>query len=145
MHKSPLEENIHVRTGIWFLFNFCYQQKEASQVVLVVKNSPANTRDIMRHRFVPWVRKVPGGEHGNPLQYSCLENPLDKGEWRAIVHRVAKSRTPLKRLSTQHSTSTERELEEKLSSFFHLCISWNIIALQCCVIFRCTTKCISCV
>ena len=42
----------------------------------------------------------PGGEHGNLLQYSCMENPMDKGAWWAIVHRVTKSWTPLKRLST---------------------------------------------
>ena len=34
-----------------------------------------------RHRFDPWVRKIPGGEHGNPLQYSCLKNPMDRGGW----------------------------------------------------------------
>ena len=51
----------------------------ASQVVLVVKNLPANGR---RPRFNPWVGKIPrspGGGHGNPLQYSCLENPIDRG------------------------------------------------------------------
>ena len=41
-----------------------------------------------------------GGRHGNPLQHSCLENPMDRGAWRATVHRVTKSRTQLKRLST---------------------------------------------
>ena len=41
-----------------------------------------------------------GGGDGNPLQYSCLENPLDRGAWQAIVHRVAKSQTRLKQLST---------------------------------------------
>ena len=42
-----------------------------------------------------------GGGHGNPLQYSCLENPMDRGAWRATVHGVTKSRTRLKRLSTR--------------------------------------------
>ena len=41
----------------------------------------------------------PGGEHGNPLQYSCLENSMDRGAWQATVHRVTKSRTQLKQLS----------------------------------------------
>ena len=49
---------------------------------------------------VPGSGRTPGGEHGNPLQYSCLENPVDRGAWRATVHGVAKSRTRLKRLST---------------------------------------------
>jgi len=44
---------------------------------LVVKNLPANRR----HRFDPWVRKTPGERSGNPLQYSCLENPMDRGDW----------------------------------------------------------------
>ena len=41
------------------------------------------------------VRKIPGGGHGSALQYSCLENPMDRGAWRAMVHRVAKHRTLL--------------------------------------------------
>ena len=41
-----------------------------------------------RHRFDPWVRKIPGGGHGNPLQYSCLENLMDRGAWCATVQRV---------------------------------------------------------
>ena len=44
--------------------------------------------------------RSPGGGHGNPLQYSCLENPMDRGTWWAIVPKVAKSRTRLKQLST---------------------------------------------
>ena len=48
----------------------------------------------------PWVRRSPGGRHGNPPQYSSLENPMGKGAWRATVHRVTKSRTQLKQLST---------------------------------------------
>ena len=46
--------------------------------------------------FNPWVKKIPRGGHGNPLQYSCLENPMDSGAWWAQVQRVAKSQTRLK-------------------------------------------------
>ena len=53
----------------------------ASQVVLVVKNLPANAGSGIS----------PGGGHGNPLQYSCLENPMDRGAWRAVVHGIAES------------------------------------------------------
>ena len=49
--------------------------------------------------LVPVLGRYPGGGHGNPLQYSCLENPMDKGAWSVTVHRVAKSWTQLKRLS----------------------------------------------
>ena len=56
------------------------------------------------HRFDPWVRKIPGGGHGNPLQHSCLENSMDRGDWQATVHGVAKSRTQLKRLGMHTHT-----------------------------------------
>ena len=74
----------------------------ASQVVSVVKNLPANTGDVKRSNpgLDPWVEKIPGGGHGNPLQYSCLENPMDRGAWRDTVHGVTKSRTWLKQLNT---------------------------------------------
>ena len=68
--------------------------QEASQLALVVKNPPANAGD-MRCGFNPWVGS-PGGGHDNPLQYSCLEHPMDRGAWRATVHRVIKSQTRLK-------------------------------------------------
>ena len=48
--------------------------------------------------LIPGLERSPGGEHGNPLQYSCLENPMDRGAWWAIVHRVTSSQTQLKRL-----------------------------------------------
>ena len=68
----------------------------------VVKNPPANAGDPnKRPGFNPWVRKIPpGGGHGNPLQYSCLENPMDRGLWQATVQRVTKNQTWLKQLST---------------------------------------------
>ena len=50
---------------------------------------------------VPGLGKSPGGGHGNPLQYSCLENPMERGPWLAIAHGVTKSQTQLKRLSTK--------------------------------------------
>ena len=52
-----------------------------------------------RPGFNPWVRKISWRRNGNPLQYPCLENPMDRGAWWATVHRVAKSRTWLKCLS----------------------------------------------
>ena len=58
----------------------------SSQVVLVVKNPPANTGDIRDVGSIPGLGKSPGGGHGNPLQYSCLENSMDKGDWQVTVH-----------------------------------------------------------
>ena len=68
-------------------------------MALVVKNPPANAvvRDL---DSVPGSERSPGGGHGNPPQYSCLENPMDRGAWRAMVHRVTKSLIQLKQLST---------------------------------------------
>ena len=59
----------------------------------VVKNLPANTGDIKDTGSILGLGRSPGGGHGNPLQYSCLENPTDRGAWQAIVHRVTKSQT----------------------------------------------------
>ena len=61
----------------------------------VVKNPPANARDSRDVGSVSASGRSSGGGNGNPLQYSCLENPLDNGAWQAIVHRVAKSWTRL--------------------------------------------------
>ena len=61
--------------------------------ILVVKNLAANAGEIRDTGSVPGSVRSPGGGHGNPLQYSCLENPMDRGAWRAIVHRVKNSQT----------------------------------------------------
>ena len=75
----------------------------SSQVVLVVKNPPANAGDIRDAGSIPGSGRFPGGGHGNPLQYSCLENPMDRGAWGATVDGVAKCWTRLKRLSVHAS------------------------------------------
>jgi len=71
----------------------------ASQMALVVKNPPANAEDIRDVGSIPGLGKSPGEGNGYPLQYSCLENSMDRVAWQATVHRVAKSQTQLKRLS----------------------------------------------
>ena len=60
-------------------------------MVLVVKNLPANAGDIRDAGLIPGSGRSPGGGHGSPLQYSCLENPLDRGPWWAMVHRITAS------------------------------------------------------
>ena len=65
----------------------------AFQVVLVVKNLPDNAGDIRYKGSIPG--SFSGGGHGNPLQYSCLENTMDREAWQATVHSVAKSWTQL--------------------------------------------------
>ena len=86
---------------IWFLLYHC-------QVALVVKNPLANAGDVRDLDSIPGSGKSPGEGHGNPLQYSCLENPMDRGAWRATVHRVTKSGARLKRLSMHACIITNR-------------------------------------
>ena len=62
-----------------------------SQVVLVVKSPPANAGDKRDAGSIPMSGRFPGGEHGNPIQYSSLENTMDRGVWQAIVCSIAKS------------------------------------------------------
>ena len=64
------------------------------------KESACQCRSHRRCRFDPWVRKIPGGRNGNPIQYYCLGNPMDRGDWW-----ITKSQTQLKRLSSSSSSS----------------------------------------
>ena len=59
----------------------------------MVKSLPAIAGDIRDPGSIPGSGRSKGGGHGNPLQYSCLENPMDRGAWRTTVHRVAKNWT----------------------------------------------------
>ena len=72
-------------------------------MALVVKNLPANAGDIRDVGSIPGSGRSPGVGHGNPLQYSCLENPKDRVAWQATVHRVAKSQTRLRNLACFHT------------------------------------------
>ena len=75
----------------------------ASQLVLVVKNQPANAGDLTDAGSILGSGRSPRGGNGKPLQYSCLENPMDRGAWWAIAHGVARSWVRLKRLSMHYS------------------------------------------
>ena len=91
----------------------------ASQGVLVVKNPPADAGDVRHVGSIPGLGRSPGGGHGNPRQYSWLEDPMDRGAQWALVHRVSKDWDPT---------------EATLHSHVHLeCIarSWNRCA-PCC-------------
>ena len=76
-----------------YVINFPSQQIKASQVALVVRNPPANEGDIRDMGSIPRWGRSPGGGHSNPLQYSCLKNPMDRGAWWATVHSVTESDT----------------------------------------------------
>ena len=86
-----------------------YIMVRASQVVPVVKNQPANAgdiRDVSVTGLIPGLGRSPGVGHGNPLQYSCLENPMERGAWQATVYRVTQSWTWLKQLSIHRGCTT---------------------------------------
>ena len=68
----------------------------------MVKNLPVNPTDVRDLSLIPGSGRSPGGENGNPLKYSCLENTMDRGAWWATVHGVAKSWTQLSPCQQQH-------------------------------------------
>ena len=70
------------------LFATRHARSWASRVALVVKNPPASAGDIRDTGSIPGSGRSLGGGHGNPLLYSCLENPMDRGAWQGIVHRL---------------------------------------------------------
>ena len=85
-----LPVKLHVRKDYWHekVTQLClkvWQSRWASQVALVVKKPPANAGDLRDACSTPGSGRSPGGGHGNPLQYSCLEKTTDRGAWRATV------------------------------------------------------------
>ena len=85
------------------IFWLIYPKLRTSHVALVVKNPLASAGDKRDLGSIPGWRRSPGEGNGNPLQYSCLENPMDRGAWRATVHGVAKSQTRLSNLACTHA------------------------------------------
>ena len=90
-----------------------------SQVALVVKKLPANAGDIKDMGSFPGSERSPGGGHSNPLQYSCLDHPIGRGGWWAIVHRVSKSQTWLKCLRTDMYIKNCLWSSGTVSNWFH--------------------------
>ena len=93
---------IHEQNGFPFIWSFFYIFKERLLMVLVVKKKTAYQGT--RRKRLPGFGRCPEGGHGNPLQYSCLENPMDTGAWCATVHRVRKRQTRLKQLNPYTGT-----------------------------------------
>ena len=112
----------------------------------MIKNPPAIAGDLRNVGSIPGSGRSPGGGHGNPLQYSCLENPMDKGAWWATVHPVTKSQTRLKRLSahTYHIFFIHPAIDGHLSSFYILAFVNNAeIKWECKCLFKILTGLIS--
>ena len=85
--------------------------------MLVVKNPPANAGDLKDVGSISRSGRYPEGENDNPLQYSYLENPMDRGAWQATVNRVAKSHSRLKQLSMPTSNRILATLSDFRSGF----------------------------
>ena len=89
--------------------------------------------------MVPRLKRSPGGGHGNPLQYSCLKNPMDRGVWWATVHGVTKSQTGLKRLSTHTHTHTHTHSDQDSGWFLSRAVDVSWVDAQdtfsvCCLV-----------
>ena len=128
-HRSYLFKTVstlgEVAHPIIYFHSICvnhnsYYIAGASQVGLVVKNLPANVGDLRDVGSIPGLGRFPGSGHKNPLQYSCLENPMDRRAWRATVHRVAKSWTWL-----QWFSMAPHNLE-----IIRVVVWWLVITLQ---------------
>ena len=90
--QSSWLNHVYVESKLWYEWTYQWNRR-ASQMVLVVNNPLANAGDIRDVGLIPGSGRSPGGGHGNPLQYSCLGNPMDRGAWHATVHGVSKSQT----------------------------------------------------
>ena len=101
-HPHPITLGVRISTH-----EFCVHAKSLPMGFpdsSVIKESACN-RKYSRCRFDPWVKKVPGGGNGNPLQYSCLKNSMDRGAWQATAHGVTKRSDMTWRVNTQHRHS----------------------------------------
>ena len=83
----------------------------------MVKNLLADAGDIRDVGSIPGSGRSPGGGDGNPLQYSCLENPMDRA-WQATVHRVAKSQTQMKPFRTQHTQTGRWRSHQRFKAYW---------------------------
>ena len=98
-------------------------------MVLVVRNPPANEGDIRDVGSIPELGRSPGGGHGNPLQYSCLENPMDIGAWSAILHGVAELATT-EVTEHRHTNFLKTKTPENLGNCAELpCVLASILQL----------------
>ena len=96
-----------------------------SVVALVVKNPPANVGGIRDADSVPGSGRSSGGGHSNPLQYSCLENPMNRGSWRSTILRVRRSQTRLKRLNMQASTVKVHSANRMWGTYLDTSVWWG--------------------
>ena len=105
MSRTPFL-SVHKGLNLYVLF---WGEKKSSFEV-VGKEFACSAEDTGDEGLIPELGRSAGDGNGNPLQYSCLENPMDRGAWRAVVHGVAKNWTQLKQLSSSCSLFTAHVL-----------------------------------
>ena len=109
------------------LIHFYICQHVASQVALVVKKPPAKVGDERDMGSIPGSGRSPGGGHGDPLQYSCLENPVDRGAWWATVHASSPVLGHLCSTSvSMHLTTLGTSFERNHTVFVLLCLAYFV-------------------
>ena len=107
----------------------------ASQVVLIIKNPSANAGDKRDSGLIPGSGRSPGEGNGYPLQYSCLENPMDREAWQTTVHRVSNDQTQLKQLSMHTCWSRDIKFVIRwIRSRELMCNNVTIIIIQYCIL-----------
>ena len=104
----------------------CIHRAGASRVAQAVKNPPATVGDERDSGSIPGSGRSPGGGNGNPLQYSCLENPTDRGAQQATVHGVTQSQTRLERLSTHTHSRPSQTGSEALGDSLGLDLAQSV-------------------
>ena len=124
LSKLSPSPSIVLKGEYYFLLIGIIIKEGASRVALVVKNQPSNAGDVRDSGLIPGSGRTPGGGHGHPLQYSCLDDPMDRGAWRAMVHKVRKSQTQLKWLSTHALLKNTEALS------FNSAIAWQSICMN---------------
>ena len=114
--------------GNWSIFNFVCG--------LVVKNLPANAGDPEDAGLIPRSGRSPGGEHGSPLQNSCLGNPMDRGAWRATADGVTEESDTTYRLNHHHNRARVRQgcvCARQVACHVHLLVTSRTAAHQACL------------
>ena len=91
-HRTS-HHSMKLMASVWLKLMSRKQQPLCPYLGVVVKNLPGNARGIRDVGLIPGSGRAPGGGYGNPLQYSCWEILMERGAWKAMVHRVAKSQT----------------------------------------------------
>ena len=121
-----------------YIYIYTHYKIWTSQVALLVKNMPVNTGDVTDVGSIPGLGRSPRGGHGNMLQYSCLENFVDRGSW--WVHMVAKSQTWRKQLSMHAYMLYTQNFFHKLKYIYIICCCFTYI---CVYILICNFLCFS--